>query len=111
MNIKDRGLMKWHGFFMPEHTGTLKKMHQEDSKIKIPILDEYQLEEFEERINSAVEYHLPVEFKIFVDGFEDKITGFVHHIDQIKRQFNVEDLSDQVSYVKFENIMDVKIIE
>lgn len=79
-------------------------------KIKMPVLDEYQLQEFEESINFAVEYHKPVEFKLYNDGFEEKIVGCVQYVDPIKRQFNVKELDNHVRYIRFSEIMDVKII-
>jgi len=111
MDIKDRGLMKWHGFFMPEHSRELKKIHREDMKVKMPILDEYQLQEFVEKINYSMEYRMPIEFKLYNGGFEELITGHVHYVDQIKRQFNVKDTQEQVQYVPYDEIMNVKIID
>jgi predicted AlkP superfamily pyrophosphatase or phosphodiesterase len=109
--FNDRGIKKWHGFFMPDHTKTLRTIWQEDQKIKMPILDEYQLQEFENKIYYAVEYNLPVEFKVVNGGFEEKITGFVHFTDQINLQFHVKNMSDQVIYIRYKEIMDVKIID
>jgi len=111
MGIKDRGMMKWHGFFMPEHSRELKKIHQDDKKIKMPLLDEYQLQEYEEKIIYAMEYRLPIEIKLYNGGFEELISGHVHYVDQIKRKFNVKDTHDQVHYVPYDEIMDVKIID
>lgn len=34
MSNRDRGLKKWHGFFMPEHSGELKNIWHEDKKNK-----------------------------------------------------------------------------
>lgn len=111
MSIRDRGLIKWNGFFMPEHVKALKNLHIEDQKIKMPLLDEYQLQEYEERIHYAMEYRLPVEFKLYDNGFEETVKGHVHYVDQINKRFNVKDNQSQVHYVRYDEIMDVKVID
>lgn len=110
MAISDRGIKKWAVFFMPEQTKTLKTIWQEDKKIQMPILDEYQLQEFENKISYAIEYNLPIEFKLLKGGFE-KITGFVHYVDQINQQFNLKNMNDQVIYIRYKEIMGVQIID
>ena len=48
MWLKDRGLMKWNGFFMPEHIEMLKQIQKDYYKLPRPILDDGQIEEIEQ---------------------------------------------------------------
>ncbi|WP_249305853.1 YolD-like family protein [Lederbergia citrea] len=43
MDITDRGMKKWHGFFIPEHVSSQKEMRHDVEKVRKPILDENQL--------------------------------------------------------------------
>jgi hypothetical protein len=109
--IRDRKMKKWQGFMMPEHIRALKILELESQKIEMPLLDEYQLQEFDERIHYSMDYHFPVEFTFLIEGFEHKIVGYVHYFDQLKRQINVKTLDGPGEYINFDNIMNVKVID
>lgn len=111
MDIKDRGIKKWQGFFMPEHIKDLNVMWQDDHKIKMPILDEYQIQELENVVDYSMEYKRPVEFTLVTHGIQHQIKGFVHFIDNIKKQFHLKEMNNNVEYIKFDEIIDVKVIE
>lgn len=111
-NIKDRGLAKkWQGFFMPEHVEGLKEMWIDQKKIKKPLLDDYQIQEFEERIHFAKENKLPIEFTVFDNGFVETITGIVHSVDQIKQRIKLLLDPTSMEFILFSEIMNVKIID
>jgi hypothetical protein len=46
-----------------------------------------------------------------IGGFEEKISGIVINVDHLKKEFKVKGKNDQIEYVKFDEIMDVKIID
>ncbi|NEY99226.1 YolD-like family protein [Heyndrickxia shackletonii] len=109
-NIKDRGLAKkWQGFFMPEHVEGLKQMWIDQKKIQMPLLDDYQIQEFEERIKYAKDYKLPVEFTLFDNGFTDVIIGRIHSFDQLKQKIKLILDDNTVEYILFSEIMNVQI--
>ena len=57
MAIKDRGILKWQAAsFLPEQVSSLHDLVKDYYSTKKPILDEYQVEEFENKINYAMEY-------------------------------------------------------
>ncbi|MFJ7932328.1 YolD-like family protein [Peribacillus sp. NPDC096448] len=71
--IRDRGLVKWQSvLIMPEHKALSKKMGEVDYFLnKKPVLDEYQVEEIENNIHYAMEYHLPIRFTLHNEGNND----------------------------------------
>ncbi|PEZ72687.1 YolD-like family protein [Bacillus sp. AFS017274] len=64
--IRDRGIIKWQAALMlPEHKALNKKKDEDDYFLnKKPVLDEYQVEEYENNIHYAMEYHLPISFRL-----------------------------------------------
>jgi YolD-like protein len=55
MNKNDRGLKKWHGFFMPESIKMLKDLWQDDHKTPRPQLDEGQIEDLERLLSESLQ--------------------------------------------------------
>ncbi|MEK5390230.1 YolD-like family protein [Margalitia sp. FSL K6-0131] len=107
--IKDRGLIKWHGFFMPEHVEGLKQMWIDQKKIQKPLLDDYQVQEFEERIRFAKENKLPVTFTVYDNGLVETFTGIVYSVDQIKQRIKLLLDPTTVEYILFSEIMNVQM--
>ena len=57
MAIKDRGIIKWQAAaFLPEQGSLLQDLVKDYYSTEKPILDEYQVVEFENKINYAMEY-------------------------------------------------------
>ncbi|KHD84746.1 YolD-like family protein [Bacillus ginsengihumi] len=109
--IRDRGNKKWVSLMLPEHVQMLKEMAIDLNRQEQPILDEDQIQELEIRINDSIQYHLPLEFTIIKEGFEQRVTGYVHRINQIQKQFKLKDMNDNVKYINFSEIVDVNIID
>lgn len=109
--IKDRGLAKkWQGFFMPEHVEGLKQMWIDSCKIQKPLLDDYQIQEFEERIHFAKENKLPIEFTVYDNGFVETITGIIHSVDHVKQRIKLLLDPTTIDYILFSEVMNVKIM-
>ncbi|MGJ3196968.1 YolD-like family protein [Peribacillus frigoritolerans] len=53
-----------------------------------PILDEYQLEEFEDKIHTAMEFVSPVMFTVWEDGFYWEYTGMIHRFDPLTKMIH-----------------------
>lgn len=107
--IKDRGLKKWNGFFMPEHVEGIKQIWIDEKRIQKPLLDDYQVQEFEERIHFAKEKKLRIEFTVFDNGFTEVFNGKIHSFDQIKHQIKLLLDDNSFEYILFGEIMDVQI--
>ncbi|MBS4220086.1 YolD-like family protein [Bacillus sp. FJAT-49711] len=111
MDLKDRGMKKWHGFFMPEHVSSLKEMRHNDEKVKKPVLDENQLQEIDETLHVAIEINSPIIITLWIDGFFNKKEGFLHHIHNLDRYVRIVDNLGNASKIDFENIIKVEIAD
>ncbi|MCM3024615.1 YolD-like family protein [Heyndrickxia ginsengihumi] len=109
--IKDRGNKKWVAMMLPEHVEMIKQINIDLEKQEQPILDEDKIQELETRISYSLQYHLPVDFKIWIDGFEQHISGYVQSIDHVQRKFKLRDMNDNVKYINFSEIVDIRIMD
>lgn len=111
MDIKDRGIMKWQGFFMPEHVAQLNQLRIDGERTAKPILDEYQLQEIDEKLHIAIEFQYPVEFTLWFDGFTDESEGVIHYLDEIKKQVRIKNYQGEVTVIDYKSIIDVNILD
>ena len=44
---QDRGMMKWMGFFLSEHTTSLDEENSIEKKLHTPVREEWEVEEYE----------------------------------------------------------------
>ncbi|MGP9043324.1 YolD-like family protein [Cytobacillus kochii] len=97
--LKDRGKMKWQGFFMSEHTELLKQIPREYEKIKKPQLDEQELEEIQIITMESLNYTLTIKMTIWIDGFTKDYEGIVDKIDHINMYIHLE--TNELKTLKF----------
>lgn len=109
--IRDRGLQKWHGFFMPEHVAELNKIPDEMNKCEKPLIDEYQRVEFDERIAYAMEFNMPVRLTVWIGGHLKDTIGRVHYCDVVKQQLRIETLMHDFVRVNLSDVVGVEIID
>jgi hypothetical protein len=105
----DRGEKKWTSFFLPEHVEMLRFADRDYYKTPKPLIDEYQVQEIEEKIHYAVEYHYPVTFKTWIDGFVEDVSGYIHFLDPILKEVRIKDDEGNIERVKFDNIVKVDV--
>ncbi|MEH7236734.1 YolD-like family protein [Bacillus sp. JJ1562] len=103
--IKDRGKIKWQGFYMPEHIGLAKKIDWDNKKVERPLLDEHQLDEINQTICEAMEFNLELTLVIYYNGGFDLLLGNVHYVDQLKNELRIVDKFEDIHRVKFEDII------
>ncbi|SMQ72166.1 YolD-like protein [Bacillus sp. OV166] len=84
MTIKDRGLIKWNAAsFMPQVFEQQREMFKDQERQPWPLLSEFDTEEFDQRIDYAIEFKLAVRLTVWEDGFTTEMTGHIHHVDPI----------------------------
>ncbi|MGE7766680.1 YolD-like family protein [Peribacillus sp. NPDC096540] len=107
--IRDRGLVKWQAaLIMPEHKALNKKMSEVDYFLnKKPILDEYQVEEFENNIHYAMEYHLPVCFRLHNKGNPHELYGHCVYIHPVTKELRIQKKDSSFEYIQFGNIINI----
>jgi hypothetical protein len=112
MTIRDRGKVKWQGaFFMPEHVKMLKEFKSDYHKQLKPILNQYEIEEIENRIHEAMEFTLTLKITTWFDGFFYDFEGLVNRLDGMGKVIYLE-LSDGImERIKFVDIVRVEIKE
>lgn len=111
--LKDRGIVKWKAAsFLPEQVSSLHDLVKDYYSTEKPILDEYQVVEFENKINYAMEYLLPVRFIAWEDGYEWVYSGNIKRLDPLSKTIDVE-LNNQEKYtmkIKFDDIVRVDVL-
>jgi hypothetical protein len=107
MKPKDRGIIKWQPFMMPEHNKLLRNLAEEQNRIDKPILDEYELEEINQKLILAFEDKLPVKIKVFSSGYVEVLEGLILKLDPINKSLRLE-TKDGLKTIKFDDILSVQ---
>ncbi|MFF2457638.1 YolD-like family protein [Peribacillus simplex] len=109
--IRDRGLVKWQAaLIMPEHKALNKKIGEVDYFLnKKPILDEYQVEEFENNIHYAMEYHLPISFTLHNEGNLKELNGYCVYIHPVTKELRIQKKDSSFEYIQFDEIIGVLV--
>lgn len=111
MAIRDRGKMKWQGaFFMPEQVKMQRDLFHDMKREAKPILDEYQMEEFDLRIKYAQEYEHAVRLTVWSDGFTTDYTGRIHRVDPITHVLRLEVKPGKYEHIVFDDVTSVKVV-
>ena len=107
--IRDRGLVKWQAaLIMPEHKALHKKMGEVDYFLnKKPILDECQVEEFENNIHYAMEYHLPIRFSLHKQENPQELHGDCVYIHPVTRELRIQKNDNSFEYIQFDEVIGV----
>lgn len=103
--IRDRGNIKWTSLMLPEHVKELRRyIHEDYYDMPEPTLDEQQMEEMNEIILEAMEYHVPLMFTIYKNKRLITLSGYIHYIDTYKKQLRILDMNDNIEFVFFSEI-------
>lgn len=92
---------------LPEHVKELREWKEEDRRREKPELDEQKLEEMNEVICEAMEFHQPLSFHYFEDGTVNVLKGYVHYIDQVNREFRIVDMDEKKQKIPFKSLVHV----
>lgn len=112
MKIRDRGKLKFlPAHFMPEHRALLRELARDELRQQRPLLDEYEIQEFEQRICYAMEYTCQVIISKWDDGFTYEEKGHVHYLDPIKKEIRMVSEDGAAIALKFEDIVGVEVKE
>jgi hypothetical protein len=112
MAIRDRGKMKWQpASFMPEGFALTREMFHDQTRQAKTILDDYQTQEFDERISYAMEYQFPVKLTVWSDGFTEVLIGRVHYCDPVTKQLHLETELCDIMRVAFDDVIGVSVVD
>lgn len=96
---------------MSEHTDMLGDRDWDMRKTNKPELDEYQLQEIDEKLKLAMEYKFPMMFTLWLDGFEEDLEGVVHKIDDINKMIYVNESTGNLNKVDHNSIINVDYVD
>ena len=112
MALKDRGIIKWKAAaFLPEQVSSLHDLVKDYYSTEKPILDEYQIEEYENKINNAMEYTSTVKFTTWEGGYEWEYIGRVKRLDPLSKTIYLE-VNNEEKYtmkIKFDDIVRIEL--
>ena len=112
MAIRDRGKIKWRpASFMPLGFEMTRAMFKEQERQPKPLIDEYEKEEFDQRIAYAMENNLAVELSIWSNGFTENITGRIHNVDPITHQLLIVVKPGKLERIAFEAVVGVAVVD
>ncbi|WHY95444.1 YolD-like family protein [Peribacillus simplex] len=108
--IRDRGLVKWQAaLIMPEHKALIKMDEEDNFLNKKPVLDEYQVEEFENNIHYAMEYHLPISFRLHNKGYPHELYGHCVYIHPFTKELRIQKKDSSFEKIQFDEIIGVSV--
>lgn len=110
--IRDRGKIKWAAAYLqPEQAKMQRDFWRDTERIRKPIIDEHEEEEFNLRITYAMEYDHAVKVTIWDDGFTYDINGRVHYVDPITHELRIEVKPGEFKQVAFDSVVRVKVAD
>jgi hypothetical protein len=86
-------------------------MFKDQERQPKPLIDEYEAEEFDQRLSYAMEYNFAVKVTVWNDGFTTEITGPVHYVNPITQQLHIEVKSGEFEQITFEDVVGVVVVD
>ncbi|WP_423800773.1 YolD-like family protein [Neobacillus sp. SAB-20_R2A] len=112
MAIRDRGKIKWQpASFIPLAFEMQRAMFKDQERQPKPLINDYQAEEFDQRICYAMENSFVVNLTLWDDGFTKNISGHVHYVDTITHQIRIELQSGKFERIEFRNVIGVTVVD
>ncbi|MFE8701059.1 YolD-like family protein [Cytobacillus sp. FJAT-54145] len=107
--LRDRGKMKWQGFFMPEHIRALREMEMEMKETKKPLLDEYEMQEMNETIQTALLNRWKVRLTLHERGFERDVEGWIRGVRTHEQILELK-TEEELEKVELEALIRVQLL-
>ncbi|SMQ80669.1 YolD-like protein [Bacillus sp. OV166] len=112
MTIRDRGKLKWQpASFLPLAFEMQREMFKDQERQERPLLDQYQMEEFDQRICYAMESNQAVKLNVWADGFIMDVTVRIHYVDPITHRLRVEVKPGEFERIAFEDVVGVTVVD
>ncbi len=105
--------LRWESMRMMlrEHVEAILEWQKSLEKVKKPIIDEQQWEEFGQTIQEAMANNQRVKFTVWKDGFFEDVKGWVHSVDPQLKRIRIDIDEIDVDYIPFDVITGVEIAE
>ncbi len=109
MNFKDRGNKKWNSLMLVEHQKRLKELKIKEGDLKKPDLDLQQLEEFNFKIEEALNKNLTLKIKFYEKKRIKIIEGEIIKVEKNKKQLKIKPTNNKISVLEFKQIIDLEL--
>ncbi|MFC0188365.1 YolD-like family protein [Fictibacillus aquaticus] len=109
--IRDRGNIKWTSMMLPEHVKLLRTHEEEDGRAEQPHMDEQEQEEWNELLCEAMAENRELRFGYYTGGVICYTEGFVHYLDEIKKEIRIVTASGQRAAIKTAHITEMRFSE
>jgi len=105
----DRGMMRWVPFSaIKEQFEGINELHEKQSHIAMPILDEQQLESLNLTVCEAIAENKQVSISYQKQNKAHSEIGYIHYYDMSRNELRVIDRSEKVLYININYITDMK---
>ncbi|PLR68024.1 MULTISPECIES: YolD-like family protein [Bacillaceae] len=106
--IRDRGNIKWTSMMLPEHVKILRELEIEQGYAVKPVMDEQQLEHFNELISLAMEENRELAFTYYENHDFHVREGHVHYVDPIRGSIRIIDSEETRFDLPLDKITDIR---
>jgi YolD-like protein len=103
--IKDRGIVKWQGFFMTEHRGELRRFAWDFNRKEQPTLTDDRKDDLDETVNQAMAGNYDVMVLVFSRGTYREHSGKIERLDPINGTLIINGQP-----IEIDRIIDVRIV-
>lgn len=90
---KDRGMIKWQGMMLTEHVRLIEEWREEDNRVPMPELDEWDLQAIQEELELSMKRKCEVQIQIWIDWKFHYHTGIIEGMDLKNRSITYSDSS------------------
>lgn len=110
MNHRDRGIIKYSPFLMPEHRKMLKELREKEERIHHAHHDEQQYEEWNRIIFEEMEFASYLSIQYIHNYQLCCVIGRVHYYDQLNQTLRFKEKnSGKIHYIHVPSIKEIKI--
>ena len=109
MNFKDRGNKKWNSLMLVEHQRRLKELKMQEADLKKPDLDLQQLNEFNFKIEEALNKNLTLIVKFYEQKRIKIIEGKISKVEKDTEQLKIRQSNNKIAVLDFSQIIELEL--
>lgn len=107
---KDRGMIKWQGMMLTEHVKLIKEWREEDNRVPMPELDEWDLQAIQEELELSLKRKCEVQIQIWKDWEFHYHTGTIENMSFRTKTLTYKD-SSGLHQLPIEIVTSIDILE
>jgi hypothetical protein len=112
MNYRDRGIIKFSPFLMPEHRDMLAELREKEDDVTLSYHDDQRYEQWNSIIFEAMEFALYLRIQYIQNRRFKSVIGRVHYYDESNRLLRFKEKGQcKFCYIPLANIQSIEIAE